>query len=257
MRIKLTFALIIMSYGFVYSQEAIIPYRDGNSWYFVDEHCEKISDRTYQDAYPFGPLFAVVKINSKYGFIDKKENIVIPCIYDFAKCYFGSLQVTIGSDTFYVDKKGNRQTQIVNDSPFMARSTTKTIITKDERFGIVSLIGDTLLKPVYPKIEIVTFSEAIMVWNEKEKIAVFNQIGQLTYPFEVDSFRINSSSRPEFIYIFKKGKIGAIDLNGELIALPKHKKLILENGLIYTTLKNGKRGYLYKGEEFWSKFWLW
>ena len=51
-----------------------------------------------------------IKLNGKYGFIDKSGKIVIPIKYDFASNYFdedGFAEVRLGEKILQIDRKGN------------------------------------------------------------------------------------------------------------------------------------------------------
>lgn len=236
------------------SQDVIIPFRHCNKWYFVDEDFNRIGNNNYQDAFPFYNDIAVVKQNEKYGFVNNTDSLIIPYQFDFAKCYYSSLQVSLDGDTFLIDKNGEK-TQVlpIDNNNFYVPSLNR-IFESNGKFGVVGSVGDTLLFPHYDSISIVNFSEVIMVWNAKRKIGVFNQIGKMVYQFELDYFEINNPSNPEFILIRKKNKLGAIGLKGAILANPKYLNLNIDNHLMYTILKNGKKGYIYNGKEYWRNF---
>ena len=248
--LALVFALFA-EYSILIAQDIILPFRENDNWYYVTEDRTRISSIVYQEAYPFGLEFAVVKKNDKYGFINKSEEIVIPCQYDYAKSEFSLLHVAVGTDTFWIDQNGNRSTKLYNDVMSISKSRITKTYTKNGKTGVVSIYGDTILPAKYHLIEI-THNGAIIARNNDEKIGIFNESGELTIPFELDSFRLNNKFNPKFICIFSDGKVGAISLKGDLIGLPRYENIYYDNDLIYTILKNGKKGYLYNGVEYWS-----
>ncbi len=248
----LFFSLLFFSGSeFLSAQDIIIPFRENNEWYYVDVHKKRISSIVYQEAYPFGKKLAVVKLNGKYGFINKNEEIVIPCQYDFASSEFSQLQVAVGLDTFWIDHNGKRSSKTYNDVVSFSKSRNTKSFFKHGKNGVVNIYSDTILPAKYDQIEIIYYG-AIIAWNEDGKIGIFDYLGHTTIPFELDSFRLNDNYNPKFIYIFSKNKVGAVDLKGNLIGLPKYEYIEYDNGLIFTILKNGKKGYLFQGKEYWS-----
>ena len=62
----------------------------------------------YDDAYNFSEGLALVKLNGKYGYIDKQGNEVIPLKYDYANNFLEGLAlVRLNGKYGYIDKQGN------------------------------------------------------------------------------------------------------------------------------------------------------
>ena len=61
----------------------------------------------YDDADSFSEGLATVKLNDKYGFIDKTGKEVIPIKYDYAEGFSeGLAQVKLNNKWFYINQKG-------------------------------------------------------------------------------------------------------------------------------------------------------
>ena len=93
-----------------------IPLTDKYEW-FQEDASEKygykhnghvVIPAKYDDASSFREGLAAVKINNKYGFIDKTGTVVIPAKFDGAG-YFdnGKAQVVLNGRWFYIDRNGN------------------------------------------------------------------------------------------------------------------------------------------------------
>jgi hypothetical protein len=256
---KLLIILMIFLTGIrnSFAQEVIIPFRNFSKWYFVDSRGNRIGECTYQKAFSYSGELAAVQLDGKYGFVNRKDSIIIPCIYDFAKCEFGSLQVSLDHDTFYIDLEGNK----IDPSKYCYntggyRNSLNRIFKENGKYGMEIWPTHKLILPLYDSINIVIHSEAIMVWKN-HKIGVFDNLGEQIIPFELDSFKLDHISHPNLIWIYRRGKIGALNLLGEIMAYPKYQNLKYENELVYTILKNGKKGYIYEGEEYWRNFLWW
>ena len=62
----------------------------------------------YDDALSFSEGLASVKINGKWGFIDKTDTMVIPAKYDYAEDFSdGKAFVKLNGRWFYIDRNGN------------------------------------------------------------------------------------------------------------------------------------------------------
>lgn len=261
-RVLLVVLLGISLVGFSQVKEGVlIPFRNGNEWYYVNEFGEKNSKHVYESATPFGlSNYAAIKLDGKYGFVDKIEKIIITPVYDFATPIYGVLTVSIESDTFRIDQFGNRGANLIgcgNNGGGLTTSLNR-VFTINGKMGVY-FERDTIIQPIYDSIEIIRYTEVIMVKNAKGKFAVFDENGNMSYPFELDSFEkcflYNSVYSPlAAIIVVEKGKKGAFDINGNLIAKPKYNNLQFDYWAIpFTVLKNGEIGYVYKGNEYWKE----
>ena len=94
-------------------KDGLIPaFTTQKEFVFLDGAGKKIKDVKFRDidrSYSEG-LLAVSDIQSgKWGFIDKKENIVIPFIYDEITLFHDDKsKVVLNGETFYIDKTGKR-----------------------------------------------------------------------------------------------------------------------------------------------------
>jgi hypothetical protein len=60
-----------------------VPVEDSNGKYgYIEDHSgKKIIPFKYDDAWPFSEGLAAVKVDGKWGFIDKTGKEIIPCVY--------------------------------------------------------------------------------------------------------------------------------------------------------------------------------
>lgn len=74
---------------------------------FVDKSGVEVIPCKYDDAWAFSDGLACVKLNDKYGFIDKSETLVIPCKYDYAGSFSGGrARVWLNGKKGYINKTG-------------------------------------------------------------------------------------------------------------------------------------------------------
>jgi len=112
-------------YGFVdkKTSKVVIPFKyDGawffieglafvklnNKWGFIDKTGREVIPIKYDSAWFFIEGLASVKLNNKWGFIDKTDKVVIPFKYDNAYSFdSGKAEVELNGRKFQIDKNGN------------------------------------------------------------------------------------------------------------------------------------------------------
>ena len=109
-------------YGFKHNGTIVIPARYDAAWYFreglarvkingkygfIDKSGTLVIPARYDDAWPFSEGLAGVEINGKRGFIDKSGTLVIPARYNDARDFSEGLAlVKTGGKYGYIDKSG-------------------------------------------------------------------------------------------------------------------------------------------------------
>lgn len=102
-------------------KDEIFRYEDGHSfvdglaavkingkWGYINKHCNIKIDCIYDDVYSFSEGYAFVKSNRKWAFIDKNGKLQTPFIYDEVRSFSdGMAAVRIGDWWGYVNKYGN------------------------------------------------------------------------------------------------------------------------------------------------------
>lgn len=92
------------------------------NWVYVDKYLacygKDENDWRFEEAYPFHEGLAKVKINGKYGFIDRDFKLAIPAEYDSAESFNRRLaKVTINSSNVkvvsYIDRRGKTVFQTI------------------------------------------------------------------------------------------------------------------------------------------------
>ncbi|UTW67399.1 WG repeat-containing protein [bacterium SCSIO 12643] len=228
----------------------LIPFRDCKQWYYVNEKGERVGDQVYDFAEPFTRLYAAIMINGKYGFIDQNQKIIIEPQYDYATTRFGVLTVVLDGNTFRVNRDNTRDNRVGCGTRDFMPSTMKEIFKKDNKMGVLDEYRDTLVPPIYKKIEIPYSTEAIIVYTEEGKIGIYNNYGKMIFPAEQDSIEIVSEY---VIKVGKEGKYGAVNRLGRLIVRQKYDNLHFDYfNMPYTINEKGRKGYIYKGKEYWS-----
>jgi len=94
----------------------------------------------------------------------------------------------------------------------------------------------------------------MIIFFKDGKYGICNREGKFTVPITLDKVEmISNGGFLKRLAIYKDGKVGAVDLIGEVIILPKYTNVHYEfSSTFYTILENGKVGYIYKGKEYWK-----
>jgi len=260
MKIYLSILLLFIN-GLLLAQTDIYPFRKGDNWYYTDKNFNKLSNKNYEEAYPFLNDYAVVKINGKYGFVDKKENLIIPAMYDYAFVQpRGGLEVTLNNDKFLIDLKNNRLPIVYgcgSGGGLIGWPYRYTIYEEDNKYGVL-LSRQSFIPPIYDSISLIDYSFILTVMNSNGKYGIYSTRSEsLTYPVNLDSIKIVRQPRGhilEHLLIYKEDRIGAIGFIGQLLTFPKYKNLHFDYYYApYTILENGKKGYIIDGIEYWME----
>ena len=85
---------------FGYDHDDLIPASFNGKWGYINIDNEVIVPFIYDDAYYFEEFFAEVAIGDKFGFIDRKGNLIRPLEYDWV------ITMPLGDGTVRVSKEG-------------------------------------------------------------------------------------------------------------------------------------------------------
>jgi len=109
-----------------------------NKWGFINKSGKEIIPVKYNSIYDFSDGLALAIINDKWGFIDKTGKEIIPLKYDRALLYFteGLTGVAIKDKWGFIDKAGKVIIPFKYDSVFNFKDGKSDVRINDERFSI-------------------------------------------------------------------------------------------------------------------------
>ena len=164
MRLYLSIILFCL-HGLSLAKTDIFPFRKGDNWYYTDKNFNRLSEKIYEEAYPFRYDYAVVKIDGKYGFIDKQENLIIPAMYDSAFVQpRGGFEVKLNNEKFLIDLNNKRQPVVVGCGTFgtIVGPYYLQICEENDQFGVDNLFGNNI-PAIYDSISLETYSRVVVV----------------------------------------------------------------------------------------------
>lgn len=98
--------------------------------------------KKFDDAWNFSEGLAVVKLNEKYGFVDKSGDVVIPIEYDKTALFSEGLAAVKKDDKWgFIDKKGEVVIPFEYDSATFF-SEGLAAVKKDGKYGFIDKKGD-------------------------------------------------------------------------------------------------------------------
>ncbi|MBQ7020051.1 MAG: WG repeat-containing protein, partial [Bacteroidales bacterium] len=100
--------IIPCKYDFISSfREGMASIKMNGKYGYIDKSGREVIPCRYDDAYSFSEGMASIKMNGKYGYIDKSGREVVPCRYDHAYPFTeGMAIVKMNGKYGYIDKSG-------------------------------------------------------------------------------------------------------------------------------------------------------
>ena len=121
-----------------------------------------------------------------------------------------------------------------------AVTSLNRVFRRDGKIGIFYSLGccDTIVPAIYDSISIPYGTEVIIVFKGGE-YGICNREGKFTVPINLDNVELISNGRfLKRLAIYQEGKVGAVDLIGEVIILPKYTNVHYEfSPTLYTTIR--------------------
>lgn len=171
--------------------DSLTVYAIGNKRGFLNvKNGEIIIDadsNNYSNSWVFSEGLAAVVRNGKIGFINAKNEIVIP----FKYCYFDKYNAY--------------------DFGYLFHNDCCVITNEKGKFGLINKKGEWILNPIYDKILPLQKNGYRLVVN-KEKYGVIDSNNNIVYPTEYDYIDIVSNG----FVLAKEGKMWQIDFSGKV-----------------------------------------
>lgn len=149
---------------------------DDDERFFIDSSGHRLTAPAFEEAWLFNEGLAGVKVNGKWGFIDRNGKLVIPAKFDAADSFCGGLAVvavnkgdklkfgfidktgkyTVQPKLNYITAFADGIAQFSNDAEYIQRSTYFVVDTT-AHYGLINSTGKVVAEPKFNKIE--TFHE--------------------------------------------------------------------------------------------------
>ena len=154
---------------------------------FMDLKGNILIQPTYQFAYSFCNGLAAVQQNDKWGFIDKKGSIIIPCKYDSVNngfsigFYEGLAAVEINNKWGFISEAGKLEIPF-NFEQVSYFSEGLVAVKINNKWGFIDKNGNIIIKPIYKEASI--FSENLAAVRLDRDYGYINKQGNIVIPFQ-------------------------------------------------------------------------
>ena len=187
-------------------------------------------DETIESAEPFSEDLAVVKINGKYGFINKDGKVVINAQYDYAQRFNEGLalveqknKTTDKSMYGYIDKDGKLVIPFQFESSY-GFGEGKAVIKQGDKYGYINKDGKIIINAQYD--DAGNFEEGLAPVKQGDLYGFIDQDGKIAINPQFKNAYSFTSSGLCIVQSVTNNKWGAIDRQGKMVIDPQYDYMI-------------------------------
>jgi len=233
--------------------DLVIPYRISNKWGYINMFNDTVSAPKYDFAFPMLKNRGRVSVNKKYGFVNKKGDVIIKIQYDLAQDFntYGQAEVQKQNKIWSIDINGAKVEPNRNYAFCGTKNgTLESVTKKNGLFGVAvnyDGVNQYTIPPIYKSLKN-TPDRTYIAQDSKGMYGIIDINNKELTVFEYDSIQVHHGS----LKIFKNGKQGILYCWGSIMAHPIYDEVICV-GKLAKAYRNGKLlGYIYKGVEYWE-----
>lgn len=257
-----TTVLIIFTFIFIdklFCQD-ILPFRQGDKWFYVDKTFKPISSKTYSFIYPFNGTRAVARQNNKYGVIDDKEKIIIPFEYDTISYFYPYFDCYKNKTYYQIDMSGKIIPVDIGACGGVTSSSRSCFtIEKNKTIRLLDFRKNHLkpdtLSTAYN--EFIEFNDGIAAVKIGKKWGIVNCVGKIITDFILDSVVVTeytNRDRDKLCKYYINGQMGFFNGLGKIVTTTKFKDLVFNyNEFSLVKINDNRLVYIdNKGREYYK-----
>ncbi len=223
--------------------------------------------------------YHVLHEDNQYGVINRNGEIVVKPEYDIIQIPNPSKDIFICMHDYHAEEK-EYETDVLNskrEKIYQEYDNVQAIPTettydgipfekmtlkykKDGKYGLLSIDGKELTKPVYEEISAISYKEGMLLVKKDEQCGVVNIKGQIVIPVEYETITADNYYNDETLYkttgfiVSKKSdegyRYGYINYKGHVIVKPEYTQIdriieIQDDKNVYlVAYKEGQAGLL-------------
>ncbi len=198
-----------------FPDSVFVRLKEGDKYgYNLESTGEIVIPLKYDNAYDFSEGLAIVKLNGKYGFIDKTGKEVIPLKYDNADSFREGLAwVELNGKYSFIDKTGKEVFPLKYDFAFPFTEGL-AVVELNGKHGYIDKTGNEVIPLKYDLA--LPFSEGMARVTLNGKDGFIDKTGKEVIPLKYDDASL-----------FSKGK-AKVKLNGETFYIDKNGNRVEE-----------------------------
>ncbi len=187
-----------------------------DKWGYIDKTGQVVIQPQFDEANLFSEGLTAVRIGSKWGYINQTGQVIIQPQFDSAgKFSEGLLAVEIGDKWGYIDKTGQVVIQPQFDSADAFSEGLAAVLISDKR-GYINKIGQMVIQPQFDSAD--EFSEGLAAVGISDKRGYIDKRGEEVIPAQFDEAWQFSEGLAK---IKIDDKWGYIDKTGQVVIQPQ------------------------------------
>ncbi|MEO1260265.1 MAG: WG repeat-containing protein [Bacteroidota bacterium] len=190
--------------------------RFGQKYGLLNEDYEVVMPIKYGSFIGFGKNdYAITKLNGKFGCINKKEEHVVPFVYDYLTQWGGDRRLTITKLNGKYGLFNNNLEKIIPekyDTLYFKKCYPDVFLAAkmNNKFGLIDSTGQTVIPIAYDYLDITyKIDSCVFRANKNNKWGLVNKRNETIWPVEYDSLEIFDRN---IIKIYKEGQWSLFDL---------------------------------------------
>lgn len=218
--------------------------RKENDWFLLNELGKIINTEPYQSLrqLDYQSRFAFEQ-EGLYGLYDAEIGEIIPPMYTNIETFNDKYIVRVKYTYGLADKKG-KLIMPVEYEQIASLSDTLLKFKKNSLWGVATFDGKILIPPTYHELSTFNLSNFLTV-SKGGLVGVITPTGQTIVEPQFDELGYFSSTMQSATFRFK-GKWGALNTRGEVIAPPIYEEIRQKEMSLYAVRQNGLWGFLDK-----------
>lgn len=226
--------------------EDLVLVRIDNKWGLIDKKGKEIIAPKYDSiTYTIEDKYVLVEINNKWGIIDKKGKEIVTPKYESVRNVSEGMAVVEMNDKCGVIDISGKEIVIPKYDSIASYREGMASVKIDNKFGFIDIAGKEIVTPKYD--EVYGFIEGMSGVEENGKWGFIDKTGEEIVIPKYDS--VNPFTEG-MAFVEENDKYGFIDLTGREIVSPKYDFVSYFSEGMARVKKNGKYGFIDKtGEE--------
>ena len=223
--------------------EGLAAVKINDKWGYIDKTGKIVIEPKFQLARDFNEGIAVVSTNGRYGTIDKKGEFIITPRFNYVLNFCqGLATVKVNSKYGVINKTGKVVIQPIFDDTFSFNEGLAAVKVNG-KYGIINTKGEFTITPKFNYIKIKEFSEGLAIIKINSSYGFIDKTGKVVIqPMFDDAFSFNEG----LAAVRLNGKWGYIDKTGKVVITPIFDSAgSFSEGLV-NIKQNDKWGYIDK-----------